>query len=191
MKRFILVGIVMMAFTAGCFDDPPEEVKERPAATSPVKVLTYVCWSFGHRDLSLLEDSLGPAFVFYFDPEDVGQNPPGGINYVIPECWRREEFLNAVGNMYDRAYSIDLDIKTDGVGEPNPGAETFVAEEVPISLLLMIDELNGYIADGENCFEFEEYENKNGESCWCLAAWRDDGTHGGLVTFGRILTIYH
>jgi hypothetical protein len=198
-KKVLLVGIVMTAFTAGCFDPPPEEIPEIPAPTSPANVLSNVAASFNRPSLSLIEDSLGPAFVFHFDPEDVGQNPPGGSNYLIPESWSRTEFVRAIGNMYDRAYNIDLAIPTGNIGTPEEWEETYLAEKVSISLLVMIDELNGYIANqGYQNFEFEKYNNEKGEVRWRLTGWWDHSRAGldcrfgtSPSTFGCVLALYY
>ncbi|MGD8717660.1 MAG: hypothetical protein PVH29_02450 [Candidatus Zixiibacteriota bacterium] len=198
MKKVLLVGIVMTAFTAGCFDPPPEEIPEIPAPTSPANVLSNVAASFNRPSLSLIEDSLGPSFIFHFDPEDVGQNTPTG-NFIIPESWSRNEFLRAVGNMYVRAYSLDMAIGAKGVGTPREGEETYLAEYVTMSLLVMVDELSGFIAEGgyQN-FEFEKYNNEKGEVRWRLTGWWDhshadfdDSVGSAPSSFGRVLALYY
>ncbi len=140
---------------------------------------------------------LGPNFVFYFDPRDVGQSAPGS-HYIIPESWSRDEFLQAVNNMFTKAYSIDLTISTGNVGEPRPEATEYEAENVPAELLVMTDEINGYIGDGHCDFEFEKYTSEGGKKYWRLTAWWDRGRYcdeefaaTAPSTIGRVLAIYY
>jgi len=98
---------------------------------------------------------LSKNFVFYFDPDDVGQNPPGS-QYEIPESWSYTEFWMVVNNMF-------------GENETK-----YRAENVSINLLVMVDELNGYLADQGYCnFAFESYTSETGKRCWRLTGWWD------------------
>jgi hypothetical protein len=81
--------------------------------------------------------------------------------------------------MFQYAYNISLSIPTGRVGEPTPEENTYRAENISISLLVMIDELNGFIAEGGYCnFEFEKYKNEQSQDRWRLKAWWDRTSQG-------------
>jgi hypothetical protein len=152
---------------------PPEEQQPPPEMTTPVNVLKNVAIAYKQRDIELYKKALSPNFVFYFDPRDVGQSPPGS-QYQIPESWSYTEDWGATRNMFNLAHSISLSITTTGIGEPEPEETTYEAVNITISLLVMIDELNGFIADGGYCnFEFEKYQNEQSQNRWRLTNWWD------------------
>jgi hypothetical protein len=159
--------------------------------------------SFNQPDIGLLKAMLNESFVFYFDPRDVGQSPPGK-HYPIPESWSYTEFWNALNNMFDKAYSINLSIPTGRVGAPGENETTYKAENISISFLLMIDELNGFIADQGYCnfeycnFEFERYEGAGGKKYWRLTGWwdrtspyYDENSSADPTSLGRLLALFH
>jgi hypothetical protein len=196
----VIVGLIVTAFLALACGEEEGVTKpgpERLEPTTPAQVLTNVAVSFNQRDIDLLKAMLSPNFIFYFDPRDVGLSPPGS-QYVIPETWSREEFLQAVSNMFRKAYSINLSIPTSRVGTPGENETTYLAENVSISLLVMVDELNGYIADAGYCnFEFERYEAASGKKYWRLINWWDrtseyfdESTGVAPISLGRILSLY-
>jgi hypothetical protein len=174
-------------------DEPPV-----PEYTTPAKVLKAVQISFNQGDVNYLKASLSPNFVFYFDPDDVGQMPPGS-NYIIPESWSYTEFWQVGQNLFEKSYAIKFGIPTRGVGEPGPEETTYDAQNITIGLLVMIDEVNGYIVDNGYCnFRFERYEGESGRKFWRLTDWWDytaaygDGKPGAAPTsFGRILALYN
>ncbi|MGD8717664.1 MAG: hypothetical protein PVH29_02470 [Candidatus Zixiibacteriota bacterium] len=174
MKKLIIAAALLALLVAAC-DDGPDETEELAAeATTPALAINNVTVSFNSRDVAYLERVMAGEFVFHFNPDDVGQNPPGGSNYVIPESWGYAEFRYVILRMYKSAYSIDLAIPTGSIGEPAESAEIYRAENVTISFLVMIDELNGYIANQGYCvFEFEKYY-ENGEGRWRLTGWWDN-----------------
>lgn len=146
--------------------------------TSPVNVLKNVAIAYNQRNIDLYKKSLSTNFVFYFDPRDVGQNPPNKT-YVIPESWSYTEDWQATYNMFRLAYSINLSIPTGRIGEPEPEETTYRADNVTISLLVFVDELNGYIANTGYCnFEFEKYKNEQSQDRWRLRAWWDRTSQG-------------
>jgi hypothetical protein len=169
-----------------------------PQPTTPATCLTCVEVSFNQRDVNLLQAMLSEDFVFYFDPDDIGHHPPGS-QYVIPESWSYTEFWQAAQRMFDRAHRISLRISTEGIGEPAPGQTTYRAENVTISILVMIDELNGYIADQGYCnFAFERYEGAEGKKLWRLTKWWDNtavyyDANPGIspTSLGRVLALYY
>jgi hypothetical protein len=199
MKK-IMTGLVVIAvLTLACGEEEgvtPTE-PERLEPTSPVNVLKNVEKSFNRGDINLLKAMLSENFVFYFDPRDVGQRPPGS-EYVIPESWSYTEFWQVLNKMFRQAYSINLSISTSRVGEPGSHETTYKAENVKISLLVMVTELNGFIANGGYCnFEFERYESATGKKYWRLTGWWDrtseffdmyPGVEG--ASLGRLLALY-
>jgi len=175
MKKVIITLVIITLLALACGE---EEGITRPRipVTNPVypaDVIENVETSFNQRNIDLLKKCLSPDFVFYFDPKDVGQNPPGS-EYVIPESWSYTEFWNAARNLFEMAYSINLSIPTGGIGTPDPGQNTYKTENVSISLLVMVDERNGFIADNGYCnFAFEVYYNEQKEKRWRLVGWWD------------------
>ena len=199
MKKGILV-IAACLLAASCFEEggttPGPEGP--PEATSPANCLKCVEMSFNQRDMKIVVDVLSEGFVFYFDADDVGQSPPGS-EYVIPVSWSHTEFWQAVGNLLEKAHSVSLTIPTGSVGTPAPNQTTYNVENINIKLLVMIDELNGYLADSGYCnFRFERYESESGKKLWRLTDWWDytaaygDANPGAAPTsFGRILALYN
>ncbi|MEE8639955.1 MAG: hypothetical protein V3T41_06060 [bacterium] len=179
--KVLRAGIVTAAAAAaaliltGCLFSPPEPKEEKPAPemTTPAYVLENIAYAYNHKDIDRYKKALSPSFVFYFDPRDVGKNPPGS-SYVIPESWSYTEDWQVTEKMFQHAYSISLSIPTGRVGEPEPEENEYQADNISISLLLMIDELNGYGADQGYCnFKFEKYQNEQSEDRWRLIAWWD------------------
>lgn len=163
---------------------PPPPPPSWPDLKSPANVLRTVAVSFNSRDIDLLIKSLSSNFVFYFDPRDVGRKPPTN-NYLIPESWPDEWFWNAARNMFNEAYSINLSINTNRVGEPEPEENTYRADNVDLVLLVMVDEVNGYVADGGYChFEFEKYNDEQGRYLWRITKWWDKTEGGGEAPAG-------
>ncbi len=159
----------------GClFSPPPEVPPQQPVEmTSPANVLKNIAIAYNQRNIDLYKKALSPDFVFYFDPRDIGKHPPGS-EYTIPESWSYTDDWQATDKMFQNAYNIDLNIPTSRVGEPEPEENTFLAENINISLLVMIDELNGFIAEKGYCnFEFEKFKNEQGQDRWRLKNWWD------------------
>ena len=195
---FSFVVIAVLALACGEEEGVTPTAPDRLEPTSPVNALKNVEISFNRSDINLLKAMLSQNFVFYFDPRDVGNTAPGS-HYIIPESWSYTEFWQALNNMFDKAYSINLSIKTSGVGSPGENETTYKAENVRISLLVMIDDLNGFIADGGYCnFEFERYDSASGKKYWRLTGWWDR-TSGGYDEYpgvapsslGRVLALYY
>jgi len=159
----------------GCLFSPPEEVPPQPPPemTTPVNVMKNVEIAYNQGDIELYKKAISPNFVFYFDARDIGQSPPGS-QYIIPESWSYTEDREATRGMFNQAYSISLSITTSGIGEPEPEETTYLADNVQISLLVMISELKGYLANKGYCnFEFEKYQNEQSEDRWRLTKWWD------------------
>ena len=176
MKKVAFVFVAVAVLTLACGE---EEGVTRPRipVTNPVypaDVIENVEHSFNQKDIDLLKKCLSPDFIFYFDPDDVGQNPPGKPGYKIPASWSYTEFWKVVLNMFQRAFSVSLYIPASQIGTPDPGQNTYKAEDVSISLLVMVDEYNGYIVESGYCnFAFEVYYNEKKEKRWRLTGWWD------------------
>ena len=194
MKKIIIAGIALTLLGLACGE---EDLTDPTPVNTPAVVLKNVELSFNERNITYLKESLSDDFVFYFDPDDVGQNPPVG-HYIIPESWSYAEFTGAVTNLYRKAYSVSLTIPTASVGEPDPNATTYKAENINIKLLVMVDEINGFIADAGYCnFAFERYDGKEGEKLWRLTKWWDNtaasyDANPALepASLGRVLALY-
>ena len=199
MKKVIIgfVVIAVLALACGEEEGVTPRAPDRVEATTPVNVLKNVEISFNRGDINLLKAMLSDDFIFYFDPREVGNSPPGS-QYRIPESWSYTEFWQVLNKMFRQAYSINLSISTSRVGSPGESETKYKADNVKISLLVMIDDLNGFIADGGYCnFEFERYDSASGKKYWRLTAWWDrtceffDGYPGvEPSSFGRVLALY-
>jgi hypothetical protein len=199
MRKVLTASIAVAVLTLACGEEEgvTPRAPDRLEPTSPANVLKNVAISFNQSDIILLKAMLSEDFVFYFDPRDVGSSPPGS-QYRIPESWSYVEFWHALGNMFDKAYSINLSIPTGRVGTPGENETTYRADNISLSLLVMVDELNGFIADKGYCnFEFQRYEGAGGKKYWRLTGWWDrtsqgyDGSPGVAPTsLGRVLAIF-
>jgi hypothetical protein len=193
----LTAALAMLAFACGEEEGVTPREPDRLAPTSPANVLENVEISFNQCNVDLLKAMLSTNFIFYFDPDDVGQNPPGS-QYEIPESWSYTEFWKAVENMFTEAYSIKLTIPTGNVGAPGENETKYKAENISINLLVMVDELSGYLADQGYCnFAFESYTSEAGKKCWRLTKWwdrtavfADERTGLAPTSFGRILAIF-
>ncbi len=200
MKKVIIASVAVAVLTLACGEEEgvTPRVPDRVEATTPANVLKNVAISFNQRDINLLKAMLSENFVFYFDPRDVGRNPPGKPEYKIPESWSRTEFLSAANNMFRKAYRISLSIPTGRVGTPGENETTHKADNVKISLLVMINERDGIIVERGYCnFEFERYEAASGKKFWRLTKWWDrtseffDESPGiNPTSLGRILALF-
>ena len=200
MKRLMtLCGVLTLVAAFGCDDGAQGPTPEPPGAESPAEALKAVALSFNQRDIKVLASALSENFVFYFDPRDVGQSPPGKPEYKIPESWSYAEFWPAAKNIFKNASWVRLSIPTGRVGTPGENETKYKAEYISISLLVMVDELNGFIADNGYCnFEFERYEAGGGKKYWRLTKWWDRTSQGydecpGVTptSFGKVLAIFN
>ncbi len=199
MKKVIIASVAVAVLLLACGEEEGVTPRQpdRLEPTSPANVLKNVAISFNQRDIILLRAMLSTDFVFYFDPRDVGKNPPGST-YIIPESWSYTEFWQVLNKMFRQAHSISLSIPTGHVGTPGENETKYKAEYISIWLLVMIDELNGFIADKGYCnFEFERYEAAAGKKYWRLTAWWDRTSQGydeypGVepVSLGKVLTLF-
>jgi hypothetical protein len=198
MKRMVSLAAALALLGLACFKEEPPPAPTHFEPSSPGNVLKNVEMSFNQRDINLLGAMLSDNFVFHFDPRDVGRRPPGSSQYVIPESWTRAEFLRAAANMFEKAFRISLSIETDSVGEPRPEETEYYVENVPVELLAMLNELDGFIAESASTFEFERYLTEGGSKHWRLTGWQDRGGYydetpaaGSPSTIGKVLAIYY
>ena len=195
MNRIISLALALALLALSCGDE--EGITRPPPSNLPADVLESVETSVDRRDIDLLKRCLSPDFIFYFDSDDVGQKPPGST-YVIPTSWSYTEFWSAAARMFHLAYAISLNIPTSRIGIPGERQTEYQVDNVNISLLVMVNELNGFIADGGYCnFAFEAYYNEKEGKRWRLTGWWDftsvyaDETPGLEPTsLGKILALY-
>jgi hypothetical protein len=200
-KKIIIASVAVALLLLACFEEEgvTPRVPDRVEPTSPAHVLRNVEISFNQRDINLLKAMLSADFVFYFDPRDVGQNPPGKPYYKIPESWPYTVHVQVSENMFDQAYRINLSIPTSRVGTPGENETTYRADNIPLDLLVMVDEVSGFIIDHGYCnYGFERYESAAGKKYWRLTAWWDrtsqffDEYPGAAPsTLGRVLAMYY
>jgi len=199
LTRITLAAVLVAALLLACGDGitPPPLPPELPLPkTSPANVLMNVGHSFRTMDYYLFKTCLATTFVFYNNPNDVGKEVGG---YLIPAVMDYASITRAAWNMFVGAYSIRMDIPTDGVGTPGSDDRTWRADNVIIRLTVMADPGSGYRIGGGYCnFEFERYAN-DGEYRWRLTKWWDN-TNGGTKaasapgvepsSLGRILAVF-
>jgi hypothetical protein len=164
----ILAVGILLAFAA-CDETVIDDYYEWPPP-SPAAIVESIEVSFNTRDIDDLKGCLASDFIFYFDPEDVGGGADG---YIIPESWRREEFLSAAETMFDVTYGVDISIDASEVDDPIINDKKYTAAGVPVRFLIMVDAVSGFFAQGTFTFEFGgEYNAKHGNE-WFVIAWRD------------------
>jgi hypothetical protein len=140
----------------------------------PLTVLRNVEVAFDNRDLGLFKTALSSDFVFYFDPRKVGQLPPGGKN-PLPESRSYSEIVQWVSDLFEKAYFISLTFGLGTVGEPEPEENTYLAGNIKVTLIVKMDEHEGYTYDGYGNVEFEKYAAANGEDYWRIKYWWERG----------------
>lgn len=188
MKRLLpILGMASFLVAVACeemYDPPPPPPPSWPDLTSPANVLRTVEASFNYGDIEILIKSLSSNFVFYTDPGEIGRPRPEGTPYRLPPIYSFTEFWHIAYNMFNRAYAITLSIPTGRVGEPEAEENTYRADNIDLALLVMVDERNGYVADGYCAFEFEKYQDEQGRDRWRLTKWWDETEGGGEAPAG-------
>jgi hypothetical protein len=160
----ILIVVFTLVTLIGCKDDTIT-----PQGNTPSYVLELVGESFNRRGISVLDGVLSTDFVFYFDPNDVGNDVEG---FIIPVSWGRDSHMEACGNMFDNAYSIDFNIVTNGIEDPKEATTTFETNDVQIDIRVMVDSVNGFRAKGVCDFEFTN-DTSAGYDDWKVSTWYD------------------
>jgi hypothetical protein len=170
-------ALALVTLTACPFQPPSDGPTAEPPIenTSPANCLKNIERSYNGRNVNLYKVCLSPNFVFYFNPNDIGTNPSG--YYTIPDSWNYTEDWNATSNMFQDAYSIALTIPTSGIPDPQPGENSFNADNISIDLTVMETAGNGFKIGGGYCnFEFEKFKIDEGEDRWRVKNWWDN-TH--------------
>ena len=179
-RKVIIILVFALVALVSCDE---EIVTYTPDLSSPYGVLTELVYCFNNHQedgiINRMDAVLSPDFVFYFDPEDVGDYVG---DYEIPVSWTKTEMMSAIRNMFNQAHSIALHIPIlyggeDAFGKPDEGDTTFIRTNVTVDLLVMIDESNGYQAQGFCDFEF----TKDGSGNWPITTWWDK-TGGALLS---------
>jgi hypothetical protein len=178
-------------------ENPPTGPEGWQELTSPFNTLWDVRYCFNHfeeTDMSKWFATLvSDDFVFYFDPDDIGDNVG---EYTIPAFWTKDEFVNAVRNLFKQAYSITLNIPVleqgeEVFGKPAEGDTTFLKSNVTINLIVMVNEETGYQAQGFCDFRF----SKGSDGLWRLCEWRDHTSSQLLsiqpASLGEILAMFY
>jgi hypothetical protein len=189
---FLMIVALAGALLLACGEEDVTDPKtpEYRIPNSPVNVLKNIRLSFNVKGYNGFRECLSPDFVFYFNPNDVGQTVEG---YKIPVSWNRVEMLAAIKNMFNKAYDINLNIPTTGVGTPGSEDTTWRVDNVTITLVLLTEPGVGYRIGAGYCnFEFERYEVNNNYR-WRLITWWDytsESRDGTPETLGKLLTLY-
>jgi hypothetical protein len=193
----LLSIIAITLFALSCSEEQPRLQHEWLDPTSPFNTLWDVRYCFNHFDLPLniindFSSLIADDFLFYFDPDDVGDYVGG---YTIPAYWGRGEFIQVINNMFNQAYSIDFAIPIlgqgeDAFGKPAEGDTTFSKSNVSISIIVMMDSTNGYMAQGFCDFRFI----KGSDGLWRLDELRDHTAQllcTSPTSLGYILALFY
>ncbi len=194
LRKIIIVSALALVALISCDE---ETASYYPDLSSPYGVLTELVYCFNNHQedgiINRMDAVLSPNFIFYFDPEDVGDYVG---YYEIPVFWTKTELMSAVRNMFNQAYSIELQIpildeSEDAFGKPGEGDTAFTRINVYVNLLLMVDESNGYQAQGFCDFEF----GKDGSGNWPITIWWDRTVMVLMTTspvsLGKILAFFY
>ncbi len=180
LRIIIIVSALALVALVSCDE---ETASYYPDLSSPYGTMVELEYCFNHNQeadiINRMDAVLSPDFVFYFDPDDVGTFVG---DYEIPVSWTKTEMMSAIRNMFNQAHSIALHIPIlyggeDAFGKPDEGDTTFIRTNVTVDLLVMIDESNGYQAQGFCDFEF----TKDGSGNWPITTWWDK-TGGALLS---------
>jgi hypothetical protein len=159
----LVVNGCIFGSTNGENGEPP------PGLDTPARVVEAIEVAYNIRDIEDYKECLSPNFTFYFDQRDVGDDIGG---YTIPDSWGYDEEVTAVKNMFDELDTIDLSLDSSNIVDPGPNDTVFDAYNVQIKLLVMIDPVNGYLAQGFVDFSFESYTSPKGK-LWRVKDWYD------------------
>jgi hypothetical protein len=191
MRKITAVGLVFAALFS--FTACDEEGSTTPTlGRTPAQVLEALERAFLDRDAELLGELLDTDFTFYFDQNDIGDDVGG---YIIPVSWGREDMLTACGNMITEAYSIDIHLTTTQIEDPEEGSTEYVACNIMVRLLVMVDSMNGFQAQGPCDFGFVN-DDSAGYDDWSIVDWWDRTAATGMFestdtpSLGEILALY-
>jgi hypothetical protein len=174
MRRILLISLSLVILLGiACKEeetiiDPVPEGDYTPE--SPEDCISNFELSFNKRNIELYKALLSPNYTFYFNPLDVGNDVDG---YIIPDSWDYTEDTGATENMFTLAYDIAMQLPENDIGTPPEDATEYTASNIAISLLVMVDADNGFIANlGTVEFTFVKIDD-GGEGYWIIKDWRD------------------
>ncbi|MCP4231482.1 MAG: hypothetical protein GY771_15220 [bacterium] len=130
MRRILLISIslaVLLGVACKETIGPGPESDPDYTSDTPEECIYNLEYSFDNTDIGLYEAVLSRDFTFYFNPSDVGRDVDG---YIIPDSWSYEEDWAATNNMYNNAYSIDLNLAEERVGNPPFGVTEYTAPNI-------------------------------------------------------------
>jgi hypothetical protein len=192
-----ILAISLVVLSCGENEDQPRLQFDWKDLTSPFNTLWDVQYCFNHFDLApnmidYLSGFIADDFVFYFDPDDIGDDVGG---YTIPSYWTRDEFIRAVNNMFNQAYDITFDIPVleqgeEAFGKPAEGDIAFSKSNVTIDFILMVSEDNGYLAHDICDFKFI----RGSDGLWQLCELKDHAPYLMCTmptSFGIILALFN
>jgi hypothetical protein len=153
------ISILTLFLSISCLE---EYVPPTISLDSPEDTLRTFVYAFNHHyepdAIKILASTLTDDFTFYFDPKDAGIKMDG---YIIPDSWNKDEFLTACLNMFNNAYSINLDIpqlETGLKGQYNSNGNEFYCE-TDINFLLYVSQSQGYQAVGPVDWRFRKCDD--------------------------------
>jgi hypothetical protein len=167
----VSVAILTVLVVNGCIfgSRDGEDGEPPPGLDTPARVVEAIEVAYNIRDIEDYKVCLSPNFTFYFDRSDVGEDVGG---YTIPDSWGYDDEVDAVKNMFGELYSIELSLDSSNIVDPGSSDTVFYADNVQIKLLVMIDSVNGYLAQGFVDFNFESYTSPKGK-LWRVKDWSD------------------
>ncbi len=172
LRTIIIVSALVLVALISCDE---EIATYTPDLSSPYGTMVELEYCFNHHQedgiIKRMDAVLSPNFVFYFDPEDVGDYVG---DYEIPISWTKTEMMTAIEHLFNQAYSINLEIPIldegeDAFGKPDEGDTTFAKSNVPLTLTVLKDATDGYQAQGFCDFEFGKDDSGN----WPMTTWWD------------------
>ena len=170
LRTMLIAAALAAALLLACGGDDEITTPTPVVNDTPANCLKVVEGSWNSRDYHRYRATLSPNFVFYFNPNDIGDDVEG---YIIPVSWDYVEMNAAIQHMFNEAYSIKISIPTSGVGTPGDEDTIWHAENVNIGFELLTSPGNGWRIGAGYCnFEFEKYED-NGADHWRLTKWWD------------------
>jgi len=171
MKRILLISLALaVLFGVACKEaTTPLPVVDYTPET-PEECISSLEKSFNDHDITLYKAMLSSNFTFYFNQADVGTDVDG---FIIPASWGYEDDWTATEDMFTQAYDISMQLPEGDIGTPPEGATEYTVENISISLLVMIDETNGFIANKGTCTYTFEKVSDSGDEYWVIKDWRD------------------
>jgi hypothetical protein len=169
MRTVLVAGLVLAFLSSFTACDETVVIDDGWPPSQPAGILELIESSFNERVIGDVEDCLTADFTFYFDEDDVGKQTG---DYTIPESWGKDKFTEVAGYMFNEAHTIQMEIDTSNVGAPGDDDNIYFARDIEVRLLVMVDAVNGYLADGVCDFEFVDVESGEPDN-WVISNWQD------------------